>query len=373
MNLGDPAPLPRCPHKRMTKQELDSRVIRRVYEKLAAMGLRSDSPLYKNAASRWATELLRKPTSELVNLVQKRLPQSRAVSLSRVPSPQAFNLNASFDTPVKRQALLRVLRGDYADMPTAFENLAKEQYARSVIKHRDLARETLAVSIPYNTKTTAFRGTSGGQYVQGMPRSEYFENGKLVHTGIPDAPVHFASRPEFAAAYARALNGKRLIPSEFPKDESPLALDQRFVAQFNLDDVHPILNTAYGKIMQKLKRAPWTAASLNPPYELRNTTEQLRAYLDARKRGTFPLRRDYELQGIGHGIPYQALYRVNSLTAKPKFRDVISPFPWIRAIHAKNHVNDLKAPFAGLTKTELLEPVEHAVRRSLSFYNVYNK
>jgi hypothetical protein len=344
-------------------------------------------PLYseeKTASAAWASKLLRKPTSKLIDLVKSRYPKTVNETL---PDSRVFaadnKLNEKFVDPITRQSALRVLRGDYPDMNSAMTDLAAKQRLRSTIRATDIGNVQRTVDVPYNTQTTGFRGFSNGTHGEHQGQ-EWLSNGTLMSSGNPNVRSSYASRPEFAAIYADIINPPRLVKSKYPTGAPPLATDQKFVGQVNLDDINPVTEHVIkrlpdgtpvkGLLYPPKGFRPWAAANKNFPYEDRDIVQQTRMIQEAMKRSPQGLPLDYELRGNGSGVPLQKLFRVTGPPPGPLSR--MSPQAQTRFDHArwmKENLGESASPNAGLVETRLLEDPADTARRSLSFFNRYSE
>jgi hypothetical protein len=336
----------------------------------------------KSAAAPWAKHLLKLPTSKLFSTVKSKVPKAFDKQL---PHPQTLaadnKLNENFIEPVHRQALLRIIRGDYSNMSDAMQDLAHQQRMRSTIKAQDLGKPLPSVGVPYNTETDAFRGLSGGLHGTEF-RNESIANGKLMQSTGPDTRVFYASRPEYAAAYSKTLNPQHTINSKFPAQVSPLATDQKFVVNVKTDDINPVLQHVTSRNMNNQPtygyldtspEVPWTKANMNMPYEERDLAQQLSLLKAAKEKTPEGLPWDYEVKGLGNDIPIEMLYRI---TQTPKPYPQLSLKEKLRFDHArrlKEETGDIVAPNTGLVETELRENPTETVRRALSFFNRYSE
>lgn len=169
---------------------------------------------YKNAAARWATELLKRSTPALANLAGLKPAQRVA------------------HTPINRHALLRTIRGDFdGNFIQSLANSGKLDTARRTLKMKELGTPVPAVEIPIDPMRTAFRGL--------RKSTEFIENGKIQSgTGQTRTQgIFYAAHPETAAQYARTADPPRsVLPTPAAQTVNGIKSPQ-LVVQTNIEDI----------------------------------------------------------------------------------------------------------------------------------------
>jgi hypothetical protein len=376
----------------------------------------------KTAASRWKTELLKKPTSWLDDFLKNRA-KVDALSLGEIRkvlgNDRAVPL---FDKALYRDALINSIGGPRAipfsnqerklsralsrlredkelqkkwtrsqrrahlkdrlnygyknheglygyknrtqapheDLMDALRDRGNRQASRGLVKFRQTGPAVPAVETPFDRKTTAWRGISGGQGMDAKEayRDEYFLQGKLYNEGLGQSRISYATRPEFAAAYARPQPMKHLMPN------------QNYVAEFDLEKIRPKFGNdqSWFSGREYLKK-PWVASLGHPevtkiPWmEDRIPSLNLHAWNLGRKNPSLL----YETKGLSNDVPYRQLYRVSSKEASPP---TLSEAGQRRRREALK-IPDKTKPEAVLIPIDLQESPFDAVRRSRSFLERY--
>jgi hypothetical protein len=247
-----------------------------------------------------------------------------------------------------------MIGGYHVDPKKALEAAKHEWDERGTLRGLKIGKSVPVTEIPYDLKTTAFRGIDRGAY--GQARGEWLNNNRLYHTAPKDMPVFYGSKPEIAGAY---LNRNAAAHPLLKKG-------QNFVAEVDIRHLKPTLQNQHSVVEPRFRGVPWMASGnfggttglKRPP------TAQIEAYLAAKREPE----RAYELMARGNNVPVRAVYRVDgrrpdhyplSREAAQRIRDAgVYRYPVDTGLM--------------LQKIEPSESMADAVRRNISFLQKFD-
>jgi hypothetical protein len=374
-------------------------------------------------ASRWKAELLKKGTESLGGLAKSFLSPTKPVT-PKLPTPlspksndlttamiaanrtgkpvgQQYNaVDPAYHNAMARDAYLRVLGGKSNDVNQAMEDAVAAQYRRGTIGYNPATPEIPVTEIPYNPKTTAFRGFSGGASGRGLKRQEYPLPDGDVFVSIPEGGknvVFYGARPEISTAYAKDVNN--LVDHGLPFD--PFTKNQKFIGRYDVNKIDPSLqvkanpmaegdDTDFQRLLWYRDRPPWSRGKLHPKgtldpkgrpdlsgYESRTASEQFENYLDTADGNGV----DYELVGKVKGIRPENIYRMirdknidlSTLSPQGKERyDQALQSAAKRYDYRGTYFGDSADPQYRLQEVELAETPEDVLKRVLGFLKHWN-